>query len=101
MVKERKWIPLYDRLLKRIVGLEGDEICIHKNKIFLNNKYFVVTQKTDSKNRPMPQLSGCHIVEKGYVWVMLKDNSLSLDSRYYGQISESSIYGKAVPIYQY
>lgn len=101
IVKERQWIPLYDRLLKRIVGMEGDEICIQNTTIFFNNKHFGKTSLTDSKSRPMPQLEGCHIVEKGYVWVMLKNNPLSLDSRYYGQVSEQIIYGKAVPIFQY
>ena len=101
LVKERHWIPLYDRLLKRIVGLEGDQICFQGNKIFLNNNYFGITSLTDSKGRPMPQLKGCHTIEKGHVWVMLKNNPLSLDSRYYGQVAESTIYGKAVPIFQY
>jgi len=101
LVKERGWIPLYDRLLKRIVGFEGDVICIQNTEVYINNKYFGMTKLSDSKNRPMPQLNGCHTVEKDYVWVMLKGNPLSLDSRYYGQISMSTVYGKAIPIYQY
>lgn len=101
LVKEREWIPLYDRLLKRIVGMQGDVICIRDTEVYLNNNYFGKTALTDSKGRDMPQIDGCHTVKKGHVWVMLKDNVLSLDSRYFGQISEEIIYGKAVPILQY
>lgn len=101
LVQERGWIPLYDRLLKRIVGRAGDTICIHQTAITLNGEWFGKNSLKDSKGRPMPQLEGCHTVQVGHVWVMLKDNPLSLDSRYFGQVDEALIYGKAHLIWGY
>jgi conjugative transfer signal peptidase TraF len=101
LVQERGWIPLYDRLLKRVVGRVGDTICIHQTDITLNGEWFGKTSLSDSKGRPMPQLDGCHTVQAGHVWVMLKDNPLSLDSRYFGEVDEATIYGKARLIWGY
>lgn len=101
LVQERGWIPLYDRLLKRVVGMAGDTICIHQTDITLNGVWFGKTRLADSKGRPLPQLEGCHTVQTGQVWVMLKDNPLSLDSRYYGAVDTRLIYGKALPTWNY
>lgn len=101
LVQERGWIPLYDRLLKRVVGRAGDTICIHQTDITLNGEWFGKTSLGDSKGRPMPQLDGCHTVRVGHVWVMLKGNPLSLDSRYFGEVDEALIYGKARLIWGY
>ncbi len=101
LVQERGWIPLYDRLLKQIVGRAGDTICIHQTDITLNGQWFGNTSLTDSRGRPMPQLDGCHTVRDGHLWVMLKDNPLSLDSRYFGEVDEATVYGKANLVWGY
>jgi type IV secretory pathway protease TraF len=49
----------------------------------------------------MPQLDGCHTVQAGHLWVMLKDNPLSLDSRYFGEVDEATVYGKASLVWGY
>lgn len=101
LIKERGYIPVYDRLLKPIVAMQGDTVCIKDTKITINDEYFGKTSLLDSMGRDLPQLEGCSTVETGYVWVMIKGNSLSLDSRYYGQVSEQHIYGKASLLWCY
>lgn len=101
LVRERGWIPDYDRLLKRIVGGAGDQVCLRNNAVYINQQFAGERSKTDSKGRPMPQLSGCTILTENQVWVMLKDNPLSLDSRYFGAVDTATIYGKAVPVFTY
>ena len=101
LVQERGWIPVYDRLLKRMVSGAGDVICIGEGVVSLNGKVFGTTRPLDSLGRPLPQLEGCHRVQAGHVWVMLKDNPLSLDSRYFGQVDEATIYGKARLVWGY
>lgn len=101
LVQERGWIPDYDRLLKRIVGVAGDRVCFREQSVFLNDEYFGQRNPVDSQGRAMPQLSGCHTVQPGQVWVMLQDQPLSLDSRYFGAVDTTTIYGKAVPIFTY
>lgn len=95
LVQERQWIRTDAYLLKRVVGMEGDIICIVHNRIYLNGKHFGETRKTDSKGRVMPQLNGCQSVREGHLWLMLADNPLSLDSRYFGQVDQQTVHGKA------
>lgn len=101
LVRERGWIPDYDRLLKRIVAGAGDRICFREQTVFINDKHFDERSPVDSLGRPMPQLSGCHTVQESQVWVMLKGQPLSLDSRYFGAVASDTIYGKAVPVFTY
>ncbi len=99
LVRERGWIPDYDRLLKRVVGIVGDEVCFREQAVFLNGVYIDERSTVDSQSRAMPLLSGCHTLGEGQVWVMLKGQPLSLDSRYFGVVDTTTIYGKAVPIF--
>ena len=101
LIKERGYLPVYDRLLKPIVAMQGDTVCIKNTRITINNVYFGKTSLLDSKGRDLPQKTGCFTVQTDHVWVMIKGNPLSLDSRYYGQISEQHIYGKAQLIWSY
>lgn len=101
LVRERGWIPDNDRLLKRIVAVAGDRICFREQVVFVNGDYFGERSLVDSLGRSMPQLSGCHTLNKKQVWVMLKNQPLSLDSRYFGAVDTATIYGKALPIFTY
>ena len=101
LVRERGWIPDYDRLLKRVVAVPGYEVCFREQRIFLQGEYVGQRSLVDSKGRAMPQLTGCHTVQPGQVWVMLKDQPLSLDSRYFGAVDTATIYGKAEPVFTY
>ena len=101
LIKERGYLPVYDRLLKPIVAMQGDTVCIKDTRITINDTYFGMTSLLDSKGRDLPQNEGCFTVQADHVWVMIKGNSLSLDSRYYGQISKHHIYGKASLLWHY
>ena len=101
LVRERGWIPDYDRLLKRVVAVGGDTLCFRDQAIFINGQYADQRSLLDSQQRPMPQLTGCQQLNSQQVWVMLIGQPLSLDSRYFGAVDTATIYGKAVPIFTY
>lgn len=101
LVRERGWIRDDNHLLKRVVGVVGDQVCFRDQGVFLNDAYVGERSLVDSLGRPMPQLMGCHTVQPGQVWVMLKGQPLSLDSRYFGAVDTATIYGKAVSIFVY
>ncbi len=101
LVHERGWIPVHHRLLKRVVGGAGDQVCFRDNAVYIHQQFAGERRQTDSQGRPMPQLSGCITLTDNQVWVMLEDNPLSLDSRYLGAVDTATIYGKAVPVFTY
>lgn len=101
LIKERHYIPAYDRLIKPIVAMHGDTVCINQTTITVNGEYFGDTSLVDSKGRSLPMIEGCQTINQGYLWVMIKGKPLSLDSRYYGQVSEQLVYGKAHLLWKY
>ena len=88
------------RLLKRIVGHEGDFVEITDDGIFINGKFLGDHTKPllqDSHGRPMPQFRYVGEIPDGHV-VVIGDTAKSFDSRYYGTIAlrRNDVYVKPV-----
>ena len=88
------------RLLKRIVGHEGDFVEITDDGIFINGKFLGDHTKPllqDSHGREMPQFRYAGEVPDGHV-VVMGDTIKSFDSRYYGTIAlrKDDVYVKPV-----
>jgi signal peptidase I len=88
-----------DIYVKRIIGVEGDEVGIKNNKVYING---VELQEdyldADTVTNPGPILSKSETlkVEKGYVFVLGDNRTDSIDSRMLGPISIKDIKGHAV-----
>ena len=88
------------RLLKRIIGREGDFLEITDDGVFINGKFLGDHTKPllhDSHGRPMPQFRYVGEVPDGHV-VVIGDTAKSFDSRYYGTIAlrKDDVYVKPV-----
>lgn len=82
------------RLVKRIVGLPGDQIDIREGKVYLNEELInepYVKGQTLSGGIAFP-----YKVEQGQLFVMGDNREHSQDSRVLGPIAMSSIEGKVV-----
>lgn len=83
-----------DPLIKRVIGVSGDEVELRVGKLFLNgepqNEPYVNQQTPDTRS------FGPVTVPEGYVFVMGDNRSNSLDSRFFGPISEDDLIGEAV-----
>jgi signal peptidase I len=82
------------RLVKRVIGIPGDEIDIHDGKVFLNGEELdepYVKGETFKREQPFP------IKLKEGEYLVLGDNrEVSKDSRTFGTIDRSQIEGRAV-----
>jgi conjugative transfer signal peptidase TraF len=85
-------------LLKIVYGLPGDTYTFHDDFIRINNVPVekAKRRRTDSKGRPMPQISN-GIVRPNHLFVLTL-NTHSFDSRYYGTIPIKNVKGTAIPI---
>jgi signal peptidase I len=80
-------------LIKRVVGLPGDEIAVRRGRLLLNGE----PQKEPYTNNKLPDRSfyARTTVPKGHVFVMGDNRGNSADSRVFGPLPEKNIEGEA------
>ena len=83
--------------IKRVVGVAGDRVKIVNGTVYLNGKMlvegYVPASYVDSRSYPET------VIQPGEFFVLGDHRSMSSDSRDFGPIEESFIYGKAVFAY--
>ena len=94
LVEERGYLPSEVPLIKRVMGVEGDEICREATHISINGKTVAEAQIRDGLGRPMPVWQGCHVLARDRVF-LLQDHLHSFDGRYFGPVDRSLIIGRA------
>jgi len=85
-------------LLKRVAGLEGDEICVHEDSLLINARPAALLLARDHQGYALPRPSGCYRLGPSEV-LLLADHPRSLDGRYFGPKSIERIIGKAQPLW--
>lgn len=83
----------HERLVKRIIGLPGEQVRYRNNNLYINQKKVKENffhEKTENFN--IIEL-GYHQIPKGYYFVVGDNRDNSLDSRYIGLIKEEQIKG--------
>lgn len=83
--------PRNDRLIKRVVAVEGDEIEIRDGIVYVNG----IKQSEDYVDTYTP--GEVHtVVPEGYIYVLGDNRENSKDSRLFGPISMEKVEGRAV-----
>ncbi|TPG18762.1 S26 family signal peptidase [Sphingomonas koreensis] len=91
----RHYLPANVPLVKRAVGVAGDEICALGEQIFLNGTSVAVRQRADASGRTMPRWTGCIRLRGGQLFLLMADSPESFDGRYFGVTEASDVVGKA------
>jgi signal peptidase I len=83
--------------IKRVIGLPGDRLRIDRGQVWLNGKRleesYVPEEYRDTKS--MAEM----VVPEDFYFMMGDHRSISSDSREFGPVDRSLIYGKAVFVY--
>jgi signal peptidase I len=87
-------------LIKRVIGLSGDELVIKENSVWINGdrleeSYLPAGTVTKQGSRANCTDETPCIIPEDSVWVMGDNREHSFDSRYFGPIDEDTIVGRA------
>ena len=80
-------------LIKRVVGVPGDEISVRRGKLFVNGE--LRRQPYVNKRFPDRSFFAPTTVPKGHVFVMGDNRANSRDSRFFGPVPKKKIEGEA------
>jgi conjugative transfer signal peptidase TraF len=101
LVYGRGWIRDHIPLLKELVGLSGDRVCISRSRVDLNGAYLGPVSSHDREGLPLPQLRGCFVIPGGFFFAASRHLEKSFDGRYFGALPLSLITGEAVPLWTF
>ncbi len=79
-------------LIKRIIGLPGDQIQIHQGQLFRNSSLVEESWRSDPMKYEMDPIT----VPEGELWVLGDNRNNSLDSHFWGSLPEEKVIGTAV-----
>jgi signal peptidase I len=80
-------------LIKRVVGVPGDEISVRRGRLFVNGE--PERERYVNKKYPDSSSSAPTTVPEGHVFVMGDNRANSRDSRYFGAVPKKKIEGEA------
>ena len=99
MLADRHYLPPDIPLLKQIIGVEGDLVCVKNNKVFMDGTLIATQLGVDGAGRSLPVWTGCHKLLPEEYFLLGPSSDLSFDSRYFGPVKKSDISGRAVLVW--
>jgi conjugative transfer signal peptidase TraF len=96
---ERHYLPKGVPLLKHVAALPGQSVCRTGGTITVDGIAVGVALGRDHLGSPLPTWRGCRVIAGGDVFLMNRRSAASLDGRYFGPLSTTTIVGRADPIW--
>ncbi len=85
-------------LVKRAVGIEGDEISLtSEGELYVNGEKMAEDYLPEDSN--ISYMNQIFIVEENKIFVMGDNRNNSYDSRFFGNVSEDIVFGELLVIY--
>lgn len=94
LIEIRQYLPPNMPMVKRVVGIGGDEICRRGRNILVNGTSMGEARSEDRFGRLLPVWRGCKTVSEGQILV-LNVHPESFDGRYFGPVDRSLVIGRA------
>lgn len=85
-------------LLKHVAAKAGQRVCRMGRAVSVDTRPVAVALGHDRLGRPLPVWQGCRTLAAGELLLLNPEHPDSLDSRYFGSLSASTVLGRAVPI---
>lgn len=93
------YLPRGVPLLKPVAAVRGQTVCRSGSHITIDGRAAGDALPVDHRRRPLPVWQGCHRLGVRELFVMNAREPRSLDGRYFGPLSVSSVIGRATPLW--
>jgi len=93
------YLPIGVPMLKRVLAVPGQTVCRKGLTISVDGIDMGDALPRDSRGRPLPVWQGCRVVDADELFLMNWQSADSLDGRYFGFVPNSSVIGKALPVW--
>jgi conjugative transfer signal peptidase TraF len=101
LVYGRHWMKEGIPLLKEILGLAGDQVCVFTDRLEINGQFVGPVFQRDSVGLPLPQHPGCFEVQPGTFFAASQYLDKSFDGRYFGPLPLAQLQGEALPLWTF
>jgi conjugative transfer signal peptidase TraF len=93
------YLPIGVPMLKRVLALPGQTVCRKGLAISVDAIDVGEALSRDNGGRPLPVWQGCRVVGVDELFLMNWQSEDSLDGRYFGFVPQSSVIGRALPVW--
>jgi conjugative transfer signal peptidase TraF len=93
------YLPIGLPMLKRVLALLGQTVCRKGLTISVDAIDLGDALSRDSRGRPLPVWQGCRVAGADELFLMNWQSEDSLDGRYFEFVPNSSVIGKALPVW--
>ena len=95
----RGYLPKGVPLLKRVLALTGQTVCRDGLDVLAYGVSVGRARIRDHAGRELPVWHGCRRIADGELFLMNWDAPDSVDGRYFGAFPQSSVIGRALPVW--
>ncbi len=99
LAAERRYLPANVPLVKRVVALGGDVVCLLDDAVIVDGETVARRLDRDHLGRPLPRWDGCRSLRSDEVFLLMAAVPDSFDSRYFGPVPLSAVIGRLVPLW--
>jgi conjugative transfer signal peptidase TraF len=101
IVYGRHWLQDGMPLLKEVMGVRGDRVCVYADRFEINRKVVGPVFAVDREGHPLPQQRGCFEIQPGYFFAASQYFERSFDGRYFGPLPLAIVTGEATPLWTF
>lgn len=101
LVYGRGWLSHGVPLLKTLIALAGDQVCVDETHFEVNGHALGPVYAVDGTGSPMPHIRGCFAIPPGYYFPASTYHPRSFDGRYIGPQPLADLTGEARPLWTF
>lgn len=96
---QRGYLPSNVPILKRIGAISPQSVCVREQAVRVDGAVVATARTHDGAHRPLQIWTQCRPLAAGELFLLSDTNPASFDSRYFGPIATSAVFGIARPLW--